>query len=239
MKRWLIAAGGGLLALTVVLTGVHTTGLAQEEASPATEEGLNEEEDFNIRDAYLEALAAELGITVEDLEAAMNNAQMQVIDRWAQEAKDRVESGEPVFPNLGGILGGFGEGFGIDLPFRELRPGSMTGPDVSIVVGPEMRGAELEGLAEFLGIANFVNLPDGRQALVRPERVRLAGNGEGMSAKIVEAIYLGQTVRYHLALQGEEGRPMVATVPFVGRTYATGDNVKVSWDAADLWPVVQ
>jgi hypothetical protein len=153
MKRWLIAAGGGLLALTVVLTGVHTTGLAQEEASPATEEGLNEEEDFNIRDAYLEALAAELGITVEDLEAAMNNAQMQVIDRWAQEAKDRVESGEPVFPNLGGILGGFGEGFGIDLPFRELRPGSMTGPDVSIVVGPEMRGAELEGLAEFLGIA--------------------------------------------------------------------------------------
>ena len=58
-KRWLIAAGGGLLALTVVLTGVHTTGLAQEEASPATEEGLNEEEDFNIRDAYLEALADE------------------------------------------------------------------------------------------------------------------------------------------------------------------------------------
>jgi hypothetical protein len=149
MKRWLIAAGGGLLALTLVLTGVHTTSLAQEEASPSTEVGLNEEEDFNLRDAYLEGLAAELGITVEELEAAMSNAQMQVIDRWAEEAKDRVESGEPVFPHLGGFLGGFGG----DSSFQPLRPGSVMGPDVSIIVGDTMRGPALESIAEFLGIS--------------------------------------------------------------------------------------
>jgi putative spermidine/putrescine transport system ATP-binding protein len=94
-------------------------------------------------------------------------------------------------------------------------------------------------VAEFLGIANFVNLPDGRPALVRPERVRLAGNGEGMSARVVEAIYLGQMVRYHLTLEGEEARPMVAAIPFVGPGYVMGDSVKVSWDATDLWPVAQ
>jgi putative spermidine/putrescine transport system ATP-binding protein len=32
---------------------------------------------------------------------------------------------------------------------------------------------------------------------------------------------------------------MVAAVPFLGRAFATGERVKVSWDAADLWPVAQ
>ncbi|MBR2814905.1 MAG: ABC transporter ATP-binding protein [Reyranella sp.] len=99
-------------------------------------------------------------------------------------------------------------------------------------------------VAEFLGIANFIDLPDGRTALVRPERVRLgevgAGqNGASKSAKVVEAIYLGQMVRYHLALDGEGARPIVAAVPFVGRAYAAGERVTVSWEAADLWPVAE
>lgn len=99
-------------------------------------------------------------------------------------------------------------------------------------------------VAEFLGIANFVDLPDGRQALVRPERVRLGDKGAGQNgaskpAKVVEAIYLGQMVRYHLALEGEGARPIVAAVPFVGRAYAAGERVTVSWETADLWPVAE
>src|SRR5436190_1926398 len=73
-------------------------------------------------------------------------------------------------------------------------------------------------VAEFLGIANFVALDGGRTGLVRPERVRLQplGVNGGKPAKIVEAIYLGQMVRYHLALEGSEGAPpMVAALPFV------------------------
>jgi putative spermidine/putrescine transport system ATP-binding protein len=94
-------------------------------------------------------------------------------------------------------------------------------------------------VAEFLGIANFVGLPDGRQGLVRPERVRLASSaGEGKKARVVEAIYLGQMVRYHLALEnGAAGAPLVAAVPFVGRAFVAGEQVVVSWDSADVWPV--
>jgi putative spermidine/putrescine transport system ATP-binding protein len=94
-------------------------------------------------------------------------------------------------------------------------------------------------VAEFLGIANFVGLSDGRRGLVRPERVRLsAPGGEGKSARVVEAIYLGQMVRYHLALEeAADAQPVVAAVPFLGKAFATGERVVVSWDAADLWPV--
>ena len=94
-------------------------------------------------------------------------------------------------------------------------------------------------VAEFLGIANFVGLDGGRTGVVRPERVRLEpiGANGGRPARVVEAIYLGQMVRYHLALDGGEGRPMVAAAPFVGRAWQAGEPVAVSWDAADIWPV--
>ena len=92
-------------------------------------------------------------------------------------------------------------------------------------------------VAEFLGIANFVDLDGGRTGLVRPERVRLAPHGinGGRSARVVEAVYLGQMVRYHLALEGANA--MVAAVPFVGRAWQAGETVAVSWDSADVWPV--
>ena len=53
---------------------------------------------------------------------------------------------------------------------------------------------------------------------------------------MIEAIYLGQMVRYHLQLD-EGAAPMVAAVPFEGRPYEVGEKVSVSWDATDLWPV--
>ena len=90
-------------------------------------------------------------------------------------------------------------------------------------------------VAEFLGIANFVDLPDGRQGVVRPERVRLAGEGQGKAARVIEAIYLGQMVRYHLALEGNQS--VVVAVPFLGTAHAPGERVSVSWESADVWPV--
>ena len=94
-------------------------------------------------------------------------------------------------------------------------------------------------VAEFLGIANFVGLADGRTGLVRPERVRVGPTGinGGRPARVVETIYLGQMVRYHLALQGGDDAPVVAALPFVGKSFAAGDEVAVSWDTADIWPV--
>jgi putative spermidine/putrescine transport system ATP-binding protein len=93
-------------------------------------------------------------------------------------------------------------------------------------------------VAEFLGIANFVSLDGGRTGVVRPERLRLEASGlnGGRPARVVEAIYLGQMVRYHLALEGS-GTAMVAALPFVGRAWQPGESVAVSWDVADIWPV--
>ncbi len=94
-------------------------------------------------------------------------------------------------------------------------------------------------VAEFLGIANFVEAPGGGEGVVRPERVRVqaaeGAGGTGTVARVVEAIYLGQMVRYHLAR--EDGRPVVAAMPFLGTAHAVGDQVYVSWDPADVWPV--
>ena len=95
-------------------------------------------------------------------------------------------------------------------------------------------------VAEFLGIANFVGMDGGGIGLVRPERVRMApaGVNGGHPARVVEAIYLGQMVRYHLTLDdGGSAQPVVAALPFVGRAFAAGDKVAVSWDSADIWPV--
>ena len=66
-----------------------------------------------------------------------------------------------------------------------------------------------------------------------PERIRLAPSG-GLSADIVEAVYLGQIVRYHLSA---EGRSFVAAAAFVGKPHAIGDTVSLTWDEADVWPV--
>src|SRR5262249_41575699 len=94
-------------------------------------------------------------------------------------------------------------------------------------------------VAEFLGIANFVALDGGRTGIVRPERVRLAEAGaSGKRARVTDAVYLGQMVRYHLALEnGAAGTPVVAALPFVGRMFAPGEQVSVWWEATDIWPV--
>src|SRR5215217_1668550 len=58
-------------------------------------------------------------------------------------------------------------------------------------------------------------LDEGRTGLVRPERVRVGPTGinGGRPARVVETIYLGQMVRYHLSLAGESA-PVVAALPF-------------------------
>ncbi len=88
-------------------------------------------------------------------------------------------------------------------------------------------------VADFLGIANFVPLPGGREGVIRPERIRLSRAG-GMPTTVSEAVYLGQTVRYHLAAGG---KTFVAAAPFVGEPHAIGDIVGMIWDEADVWPV--
>jgi len=89
-------------------------------------------------------------------------------------------------------------------------------------------------VADFLGIANFVAAPGGGQGVVRPERVRVAAPGAaGLPGKIVEAVYLGQSIRYHVTL--DDGRPIVGTTPFIGPRFETGAPVSIDWAAQDVW----
>ena len=91
-------------------------------------------------------------------------------------------------------------------------------------------------VADFLGIANFVPSRAGGEGVVRPERIRVTGDGaEGFAGVVSEAVYLGQFIRYHVAL--ENGRPIVAVVPFGGERFGAGARVRVAWKADDVWPV--
>ncbi|MBI1734970.1 MAG: ABC transporter ATP-binding protein [Candidatus Rokubacteria bacterium] len=93
-------------------------------------------------------------------------------------------------------------------------------------------------VADFLGIANFLpsTAPPTAAAMVRPERVQVDGpDRPGRRARVVEAVYLGQLVRYHVRL--EDGMPMVSAMPFRGRRFAPGDDVSVCWSEDDVWHI--
>ncbi|MBR0660622.1 ABC transporter ATP-binding protein [Roseomonas oryzicola] len=115
-------------------------------------------------------------------------------------------------------------------------------------------------VADFLGTANFLEgrigsgsrsillgsgqaipcgpsaLPEGARvtAILRPERLALAPHGpDGMlAATVSEAVYLGQSVRYHVETPSG---PMVAVAPGGRGGFAAGAQVSVSWQAEDVW----
>jgi hypothetical protein len=52
---------------------------------------------------------------------------------------------------------------------------------------------------------------------------------------VVEAVYLGQLVRYHVTV--EDAMPMVAVMPFRGNRFTPGERVSVSWSEDDVWHI--
>ena len=81
--------------------------------------------------------------------------------------------------------------------------------------------------------------------VLRPERVYLgrrgAGGSEGsrpaggLEARVTEAIYLGQSVRYHLRLNG--GPDMIVVAADREGRHEPGEVVHISWLDADVWIV--
>ncbi|RUV26810.1 ABC transporter ATP-binding protein, partial [Mesorhizobium sp. M5C.F.Ca.IN.020.32.2.1] len=70
---------------------------------------------------------------------------------------------------------------------------------------------------------------------VRPEHVRvLAPSAErGIPATVNEAVYLGQTIRYHV--ETARGTPLIAACIQTGRPYSPGASIRVDWDAEAVW----
>ena len=120
-------------------------------------------------------------------------------------------------------------------------------------------------VADFLGAANFfdgilerngesvhirlehgdlVACPDpgmstGRavSAIVRPERILVASEGaeDGLSARVSDVIYLGQSVRYHL--ETRQGHEIVAASTDRGIRFAPGEPVRLTWPRDDVWVI--
>jgi ABC-type Fe3+/spermidine/putrescine transport system ATPase subunit len=118
-------------------------------------------------------------------------------------------------------------------------------------------------VANFLGVANIfsgtpeqadatvrLRLPEGHlvpcpapaghpagrplDLLVRPERIRLGASGaDGLPATVVDAIYLGQSVRY--VLDTSSGQRIVAQSADRVARFAHGDTVSIGWEASDGW----
>lgn len=93
-------------------------------------------------------------------------------------------------------------------------------------------------VATFLGMANFVETPDGGQAVVRPERLRInrEQDGFGVSGQVRHTVYLGPSIRQHITLDG--GGEMVANIPATApaSSISPGERVHASWRAEDAWP---
>jgi ABC-type Fe3+/spermidine/putrescine transport system ATPase subunit/spermidine/putrescine-binding protein len=77
------------------------------------------------------------------------------------------------------------------------------------------------------------------RVVIRPERAQLvprASDGRrGLAGRIDDAVYLGQSARYHVDIGLE--RPFVAGVTDGRMTFSVGDEVLISWDEQDIWPL--
>jgi hypothetical protein len=156
MKRWLVTLGGGALALTIIFNGIGSPVFAQDDT--ATPEDATET--IDPQQAYLEALAEELGIPVEDLEAAVTNARLDKVDLWAEQARVHISEGEglfPAFPGMGGMV--------------EPAMGGTMKPRFEHRIDARGHGAFLESMddfAAFLGITEdeiISSLQDGMTIL--------------------------------------------------------------------------
>lgn len=134
-------AGGTLFALGSNNGSSSALGLSDSQLQTiATNVAATPEED---RDAYLEKLAANLGVDVQKLKDAIKTTNLQVLDEkvadgsvtqeQADKMRERIEEGGAFFFGMGG-RGGHG------------GPDGMRGP------GGMHMGAGLEDLAGFLGV---------------------------------------------------------------------------------------
>lgn len=176
MNRFL-AAGGLIVGLVIGAFAIAAVG-AQEDSPtprPAAEEGGETR-----RDAYKEKLAENLGISLEDLEAAINQTHLDLIDEaladgkiteeQADEMRERVENGEPVFPGLHGGHGG---------PRHHMRFGPLhslldSAKDLLGLEDGDIRDAYADGksLAD-LAEENGVSIDDLKSGLLEAAKTKL------------------------------------------------------------------
>ena len=148
MKKWGLAAFG-LAAVGVIVLGAGIVGGIAQAQEP-------EEEDSSWHELYQEALAEKLGVTVEELQTAQEEAREQVIDdavasgRITEEQAERLRNAE-----LGEIRRGFARGVR-----HAIGNAFETAADILGLTTEEVRegladGKSLNDLAEEQGVSNL------------------------------------------------------------------------------------
>jgi putative spermidine/putrescine transport system ATP-binding protein len=89
-----------------------------------------------------------------------------------------------------------------------------------------------EFVAAFVGTSNVLHR-DGRRVSVRPERVRLDGDGE--PGTVADVVFVGSFVRVHVDLAS--GERITAVRPNDGSTLEPGAQVRVAWRPEDAFPL--
>jgi putative spermidine/putrescine transport system ATP-binding protein len=87
-----------------------------------------------------------------------------------------------------------------------------------------------EFVAGFVGTSNILER-NGRRLSIRPERIRL--DGEGEPGHVAEVVFVGSFVRVHVDLAS--GERITAVRPNDGTTLAPGTQVHVSWRPEDAF----
>ncbi|MER8792529.1 ABC transporter ATP-binding protein [Mesorhizobium sp. M0983] len=70
---------------------------------------------------------------------------------------------------------------------------------------------------------------------IRPEHVRVLSPSadRGVPATVIESVYLGPTVRYHV--ETARGTPLIAACMQAGPPYPPGASIRVDWDVEAVW----
>jgi hypothetical protein len=168
MNRYLAAAG---LVVGIIIGAFAIAAVGAQEDSPTpTPAPSSDENDNSPKDRYKDRLAENLGITREELDDAITKTHLSLIDEAveegritedrADELRERVENGEPVFPGHAfkehhGRGNGHGHGFGL---FRGLKWLAGEASDILGLEEGELRqaykdGKSLADLAEEKGIS--------------------------------------------------------------------------------------
>ncbi|MCR0982624.1 ABC transporter ATP-binding protein [Roseomonas pecuniae] len=195
--------------------------LLMDEPLSALDKNLREEMQLEIKH-----LQQRIGITVvfvthDQTEALTMADRVAVLDRGCLQQvgapRDLYEAPETVF--VAGFIGetNFYEG--------RLDGFARAGEPVSVVLdgGGRMTATAAQSLAAGSRI----------KVALRPERLRVLPAGEGLGARVTEAIYAGNATT--LMLEGEGGRRLRARIPAGAGLHEPrpGERVRLSWQPTD------
>ena len=177
----LLAAGGVIVGLIIGTFAIAAVGAQEDSPSPTPLPSTEEDSGESKRDRYKELLAENLGVSLEDLEAAIKQTHLGLIDEaladgkineeQAAEARERVESGEKPFRHF---RGGDGPRGGHSFGFRGVHWLADTAKDI---LGLE-DGAILEGYAAGKSLADLaeeqgISVDDFKSQLIDAAKAKL------------------------------------------------------------------